>query len=191
MSDSGNSAQKPSFKYKNSLEAFGDLGTSVAKDTASSIRDIGLGMFDQLMGNMPPERKPNTPERPRNNQVEHQGPRRIEKFNVFNIKKEEESREIQNLKKEIQQEIKLMKQMESMVQQDIKDIEKLTFESTPEEATIYHVRFMEIMISMLRAMRVKVNESHNWLQALIHKKKRRGFGSQKANMEPLVNSPQP
>jgi hypothetical protein len=44
----------------------------------------------------------------------------------------------------------------------------------PEKPGIYHVRFLEIIVNVLRALRAKINESSTWMQALTSKKKKRG-----------------
>ncbi|MCX7956044.1 MAG: DUF5660 domain-containing protein, partial [Patescibacteria group bacterium] len=42
-----------------------------------------------------------------------------------------------------------------------------------EKPGIYHVRFLEIVLNLLKALRAKVGESSSWLQAMITRKKKR------------------
>jgi hypothetical protein len=74
----------------------------------------------------------------------------------------------------IKQEVQLLKKAESALANEVKDIEKLTIEQLPDKPGVYHLRFLEIILSLLRDIRKKVSESKTWLEALMTKKKKRG-----------------
>lgn len=82
--------------------------------------------------------------------------------------------EIQKLIEQIREEIKLIKKADKTFLNQVKDIEKITIDSLPEKPGIYHVRFLETVLGMLRALRLKVGESKTWLDALKSKKAKRG-----------------
>lgn len=99
-------------------------------------------------------------------------------FTVFSANEHYEAeatrREMHELTEQIKQEITMLKKSESALADEIKDIEKITLQSLPEKQGIYHIRFLEIVLSMLRVLRQKIGESGTWLSALMSKKKKRG-----------------
>lgn len=74
----------------------------------------------------------------------------------------------------IKQEIELIKQSNRALLTEVKDVEQLATNTVSEKPGIYHVRFLEIILSLLKNLRKKVGESKTWLEALITKKKKRG-----------------
>ncbi|MDO9027792.1 MAG: DUF5660 domain-containing protein, partial [Candidatus Roizmanbacteria bacterium] len=70
--------------------------------------------------------------------------------------------------------IEMIKRADASLLNDIRDVEKLTINDLPEKPGIYHIRFLELVLSILRTLRAKVGESKTWLQALMSKKKKRG-----------------
>jgi hypothetical protein len=74
----------------------------------------------------------------------------------------------------IKNEINLIKQTEKSLISEVKDIEKNTIEEFTQKSGIYHINFLEIILSILKNVRKKVSESKSWLEALISKKKKRG-----------------
>lgn len=98
--------------------------------------------------------------------------------NLFHFREYHErqivTKEIQELISQIKQEIETIKKADASVLHQVQDIQKLSVESLPEEQGVYHVRFLEIVLSILRTLRQKINESGTWLTAMISKKKKRG-----------------
>lgn len=184
MSDDHNSAQSAPYKYKNTAESLSGLGSSMVQNAGSAMRDIGLGMFDQILNNRPQERPPQSPEQQR--RLPERKPlinKSKPEHNVFNFNQEQEVRTIRELTEQIRREVKAMKQMEQTIANDIKDIEKLALEQMPEGSVgIYHVRFLEIVLSIMKSLRAKINESHIWMQALTSRRKRRGYKSNSADL---------
>ena len=99
-------------------------------------------------------------------------------FSVFSAREHHEAEtvrhEIGELTEQIKQEIVMLKRSESALAAEVKDIEKITLQSLPDKPGIYHVRFLEIVLSMLRVLRQKIGESGTWFAAMISKKKKRG-----------------
>lgn len=101
-----------------------------------------------------------------------------QEFSVFNYQnyyeKEIVRKEIKQLSEQITKEIEMIKKADKNLLQEVQDIQKLNLESLPEKPGIYHIRFFEIILSILRTLRAKIGESRTWLQAMISKKKKRG-----------------
>lgn len=171
------SQKQPSLIKNNTTETLKELGSSMVKNTAASIKDLGDGMFNQLLGKYP------STEDYRNDEFyqspnEKAKPAKRTEQNVFNYREYYEGnvvrREIKQLTEQIRKEIECLKRADKSFLADIKDIQRLSLESIPEKPGIYHVRFLEIVLSILRALRAKIGESKTWLQALVSKKKKRG-----------------
>lgn len=99
-------------------------------------------------------------------------------FSIFNYQQYYETeivrKEIRQLTEQITKEFEYIKKADAFLIQEVKDVQKLTLESLPEKPGIYHIRFFEIVLSILRSLRAKIGESRTWLQAMISKKKKRG-----------------
>lgn len=100
------------------------------------------------------------------------------KETVFNFRehyeRENVQRQIQELMQQIKLEIEEVKKADASLLQEVRDIEKMSVEALPAKAGIYHVRFLEILLSLLRTVRSKISESKTWLEAMMSKKKKRG-----------------
>ncbi len=165
--------------YKNPLEAITDLGSSTVKNTAKAISDIGGGMFDQLLGRYNEENDDEKSKGLTSEQIIKEAKKQLKKENrVFSYQEYYETtlikREIAQLTEMIRKEIEAIKKSNASLLAEVKDVEKLAINELPEKPGIYHVRFLEIVLSLLRTLRAKVGESHTWLQAFISRKKKRG-----------------
>lgn len=163
---------------KNPLESLRDLGTSTAKNTADAFNKIGGGMLDQFFGG----------------QNDHEDDDFKNEFNfkkevgnaktgkkevkVFNYQEYYENtlikKQIAELTEAIKKEIEMIKKADASLISDVRDVENLTINSLPEKVGIYHIRFLELVLNILRTIRAKVGESKTWLNALMNKKKKRG-----------------
>jgi hypothetical protein len=165
---------------------------SVYEDTKNSFKKIGSDVFDQLFG----RDKGNTPNDEHLFQHESSKERKInrsftpqfgkESVNVFSWREQEERKEIQQLKELIQmikQEVELIKKQDSSLMSEVQDIEKLTLQSLPEKSSVYHIRFLEIILGFLKSLRAKIGESQTWLEALKSKKQKRGSAFKKLSQE--------
>lgn len=177
---SHSSIKKTTPSYKNPLEAISDVGSNVVKNTAKAVGDIGSGMLDQLLGtysnNNEEENKQN---QLTSEQIIKEAKKQLKKENrVFSYQEYYETtlikREIAQLTEMIRKEIEAIKKSNASLLNEVKDVEKLAINELPEKPGIYHVRFLEIVLSLLKTLRAKVGESHTWLQAFISRKKKRG-----------------
>lgn len=166
--------QHDPWNQKNTLESLGDLGSSIAKNTASTFGDIGGGIFDQLFGGYQEENPQKKEQQQPEKKAHSPNLRKSEFVNLYNFQKEQEVRMIKELIDQIRQEIKMIKRSNAAMMSEVKDIEKIALEGTPDKPGIYHIRFLEIVLSMLRALRAKIGESSTWMQAMQSKKKKRG-----------------
>jgi uncharacterized coiled-coil protein SlyX len=83
-------------------------------------------------------------------------------------------KKINELLSQIKQEVELIKKTEKSLINEVKDIENLTIEEPQKKTGVYHIRFLEILLSILKEVRKKVSESKTWLEALMTKKKKPG-----------------
>ncbi len=170
---------------KNTVETLQNFGSSMAKNTASEFKKIGTGVFNQLIGNYDRQNQPlnqsektepfKSPEKPQETIV----PKQTRKeFTIFSYQNYYETnlikKEIKQLTESIKKELEYIKKSNQSLISEVRDIEKLTIEDFSGKTGIYHVRFLEIILSLLRKLGSKVNESKTWLTALISKKKKRG-----------------
>ncbi len=163
---------------KNPLESLRDLGTSTAKNTADAFGKIGGGMLDQFFGGVDDHEDDNfgSEFNFKKEAVKAKGGK--QEFKIFNYQEYYEStlikKQIQELTEAIKREIDMIKKADASLINDVKDVENLTINGLPEKPGIYHIRFLELVLSILRTLRAKVGESKTWLQALMSKKKKRG-----------------
>lgn len=165
--------------YKNPLEAISDLASSTVKNTAKAIGDIGGGMFDQLLGRYNEENDDEKSKGLTSEKIINEAKKQLKKENrIFSYQEYYETtlikREIAQLTEMIRKEIEAIKKSNASLLVEVKDVEKLAINELPEKPGIYHVRFLEIVLNLLRTLRAKVGESHTWLQAFISRKKKRG-----------------
>ena len=158
--------------------------TDFGKDTINKVRDgfgdMGKGIFDQLVGNYDLQSNENV-QSPKNSKETHdkeQKPSvRPEGGNLFSYRHIEEDRklhEIKELIKQIKQEVEMIKRADKALMSEVRDVEKLTINSLPEKAGIYHVRFLQLILKVLELVRAKLGESKTWMQAFMSKKAKRG-----------------
>lgn len=82
--------------------------------------------------------------------------------------------QVKNLIEEIKREVKLIKQSKQEFIDEVEEVEKVVLQSLPDKPGVYHIRFLEILLSFIRTLRAKVGEAKTWLAAMISKKKKRG-----------------
>lgn len=82
--------------------------------------------------------------------------------------------QISELTEQIKREIVSLKSAESSLARDVADLEKHVINPLPEKPGVYHIRFLELVLSMVRTVRMKIGESKTWLEAMVSKKKKRG-----------------
>lgn len=163
------------FRQTNPLET-DRQSAGVVKTTTQTFKDIGAGMFDQLMGNYDDDDF-GQEYAPREHTKKNEGPQRKE-FTVFSGLEHKEKvqikHEIEQLQQEIKQMQKIIKNADAALSMEMNDIEKVALNDVTESIGIYHVRFMETILQILRTLREKISESNTWLTAMTSKKKKRG-----------------
>ena len=111
-------------------------------------------------------------------QKQEKKPQQRLEFTVFKKEIHQEEyvipREIKKLTEEIRREIAVIKQTNKALLSQVADIEKTTIQSLPDKPGIYHIRFLELLLSFLRTLRAKVGEAKTWLTAMQTKRKKRG-----------------
>lgn len=146
-----------------------------AKNPLETLRDLDGNNFDQFFDNY------NQDENEFGNyeKIEEKKAKKDQKkFKIFDYQQYSETtlikKQISELTELIKKEIGLLKKDNSSLLNEVEDIENLTINALPEKPGIYHVRFLEIVLSMIRHIRAKVGESKTWMDAMITKKKKRG-----------------
>ena len=84
-----------------------------------------------------------------------------------------EQQEIEQAKATIKHEIKKLESMNMQMNEKLSVLQKVALESGSQKG-VYYVRFMELMVELLRTLAAQVGESNTWLDAMITKKKKRG-----------------
>jgi len=142
----------------------------------------GAGFFDQFFGsNDSPYNYPSGSEQFPSykpwQKKEQKAPQRLE-FTVFKHEDYQEKHiipnEIRQIIEQIRKEIVAIKQTNKALLSQVANIEKTTVESLPDKPGIYHLRFLELILSFLRTLRAKVGEAKTWLAAMKTKRKKRG-----------------
>ncbi|MEI6327152.1 MAG: DUF5660 family protein [Candidatus Roizmanbacteria bacterium] len=108
--------------------------------------------------------------------------RKAEFDSVLEKASRKELREIEQAKEVIKLEIKKLEKMNLQMNEKLNALHKIAMDGS-EKKGIYYVRFMELMLEVLKTLGAKVSESNTWLEAMISKKKKRGslFASQSKN----------
>jgi hypothetical protein len=171
-------AKSQKYAEKNPLESLRDLGTSTAKDTADAFGKIGGGMLDQFFGSSDNDESKDLGNELNFKKELDKAKGKKQEVKVFNYQEYYENtlikKQIQELTEAIKKEIEMIKRADASLINDVKDVENLTINGLPEKPGIYHIRFLELVLNILRHLRAKVGESKTWLQALMSKKKKRG-----------------
>ena len=99
-------------------------------------------------------------------------------FTIFASETHSENHEvpkqIEQLSAEVKQAVTQLKKAQKNLDHQILQAEKHTIESMPQKGGIYHVHFLENLLSFIRLMQSKVGEAKTWLSAMQSKKKKRG-----------------
>jgi hypothetical protein len=95
-------------------------------------------------------------------------------FSLFSYERELMKKQIKELVEQIRKEIELIKKADKSLLAQVSDIENIAIEQLPEKPGIYHIRFLEIVLRILKSLRQKIGESKTWLSAMISRKKKRG-----------------
>ncbi|MCL4390408.1 MAG: DUF5660 domain-containing protein [Patescibacteria group bacterium] len=91
---------------------------------------------------------------------------------VFNAKKKTVETQIARIMEELSLEVK---KLELQTAELTADVKKITVETMPANPGAYHLNFFDWVISSLRDLRSRVNESRQWLALWTQKKKQKGY----------------
>lgn len=175
--------QKPGVR-KNPFESYtdststGSFGSKLAKDAFNGLNDtFGTGLLDSMFGT------PKTPEQKHSWEQEQKPSKpkiRIEK-NIFNgniyhesHRVPEQMKEMKTMIEQVKQEMQLVKKEASAFIDEVRDIDNIILNPGSEKASIYDIRFLQIVMSILRSMRKKINESRSWLGVARGRQNKRG-----------------
>lgn len=133
--------------------------------------------FDQFFGFDRDSRGERLPANLARERKEQHPPQRKE-FTIFkhNVYREthEIPRQIEHLTTEVRRAVDQLKKAQKTLDHQIIETEKHTIESLPRKPGIYHVHFLENLLSFIRLLQAKVGEAKTWLTAMQTKKKKRG-----------------
>jgi len=165
-SQSTQGTKKRNLFNKNQVEALESEKTTVS--STSELKKMGSGIFEQFFG-QGSEGYQNTETKKRPVKQE---------FKLFNKKEYEETEstqtQIKELLNQIKQEIEAVKKADSALISQVQEAEKLAVENISENQGVYNVRFLQVIVSFLRTLRLRIGESSTWFDALKSKKKKRG-----------------
>lgn len=186
-----NKKKKQFVPADNPVEIFKDLGATVAREATSVPTQILDTAFEQI--GLKPQKQPLSGEfniQTGAHQVLEQAKVVDQKDNnldakmrqlqyvqrqekeVFSMKQHVLEDQINKLLSELQLEVtKLQKQTTELAT----DVKRVTVETKPAKAGIYHLNFFDQVIVMLREIRHKVGESRQWLAMSANKKQQKGY----------------
>jgi hypothetical protein len=170
-------------KNFNPLEALKELGSDVVKNATAETSRMSAGVMDEFFNGYEDDFEddfeflgnPKEQAHAKIGQAQESKPA----TRLFNYSEYHErvivSQEMKELTDVISKEIKMLKSAGAALMSEVKDVENATLNYHPgEKAGIYDIRFMEILRELLQVVRLKLQESNTWLQALQSKRKKRG-----------------
>lgn len=170
---------RPQIWKKNTFETLKDFGSSMVKKSTSDITNtFGTGLMDSfLSGKVDNTQNKETPYS-KQPEAPMRAPSIRPEFNIFNrtrhVERDEVPKQIQMLHEQIRRELIQLKRANESLLAEVRDIDKLSVESLGDKPGVYHIRFLEIVISILKTLRQKVGESRTWLAAMTSRKQKRG-----------------
>ncbi|OGK38918.1 hypothetical protein A3F34_02100 [Candidatus Roizmanbacteria bacterium RIFCSPHIGHO2_12_FULL_44_10] len=81
---------------------------------------------------------------------------------------------IQHLIEEVKHEAQEIRRHSEGVTAEVDNIEKIALQSLPDKPGVYHIRYLEMILSFLQGIKAKVGEAKTWLSAMQSKKAKRG-----------------
>jgi len=173
---------KKTISHSNPIEVIKDVSSSIGANTVDSLRNLGSGMLDQLLGINNASESETAEKEVQQMEAQKEAKKVVKKeANLFNYQSHHENvivrdqiDQIKKLIEQIRQEVQYIKKTDASLMDEVRDIEKFTLETLSEKPGIYHVKFLEIVLRILQSVRMKVGESRTWMSALMSKKKKRG-----------------
>jgi hypothetical protein len=168
-------------EVKNSFESIGNDFWSGAKNAAKdSFKDFNSQLFGANdYSNTQTEQSPDRFNRPFSSEkFEKKQPSRVRRTEVVvNFSERQRQAELHNQIKElideVRKEMKLLKTEEKGL---LRDVSLLTMQDpSADKVGIYHLRFLQFIIQLLRSIRKKVSEGKMWLEVSFEKKRKKSF----------------
>ena len=166
-------------------DSFENLGDDFLANLRNSAKSSAADINSQLFGSYSPAEDDHEASRDSfseeflnpNFRQEKKEPKRIRKTEiVFNyLEKREQHRlssEISQLMDSVKTEIEMLKMEDKSL---VNDISKLSINEMPKNPGIYHLRFLEFIIRLLRTIRQKISEGRLWLQTTSSKRMQKKF----------------
>ncbi|KKU91917.1 MAG: hypothetical protein UY21_C0009G0108 [Microgenomates group bacterium GW2011_GWA1_48_10] len=173
----------------NPVEIFKELGAGIAREASQVPGTILDTAFEQI--GLKPQRKPLSgeielsagrhqqtqetsvqPDKSASDKLRQlQYVQRQEK-EVFSAKQRALEDQINRLLQELAMEVKKLEKQTAELTADVK---KVTVETRPTKAGLYHLNFFDAIIIMLKEIRQKVGESRLWLNTAMKKKQQKGY----------------
>lgn len=171
-------------QWDNPLEAIKTLGSDIVQ---SANEDLVQGMAQDILGEfgLRPSRKfsgtlaPTETlnlaelEKAKTKKVEKPVPQ-IQRWETQEILYTKENQEIARKISQIQWELK---QLISSSKQLEVEFNQVTVETVPAKPGVYHLNFFEWLLSLVKKIREKVEDSHVWMAAFQSKRSKRGYWS--------------
>ncbi|NTU46818.1 hypothetical protein HGA88_04280 [Candidatus Roizmanbacteria bacterium] len=155
------------------------VGSALVNGTGQAFEDIGTGIFEQLFnlpsaddGTFLPRR-----EQKQEQTIENKPPavnKMVNKIDIFSFRETSEKQQIEQYLQQIRELTTTIKKSGNAPMDQMRDIEKMTLENWTDKPGVYHIRFLEIIISLLKLINKKISNSNTWLDAMVSKKQKRG-----------------
>lgn len=137
---------------------------SILKNLTDIVNPVSL--VDQIFGAKAESKKVNSPEKISSH--------RKQETVVFSLKASHEDRKLQEETQSIlnilKKQIDLLEKSEKALS---KEISRVKVEQLPSKSGIYHLRFFEWLLVVIRGLRVKIDEGRTWLATFNQKKEKK------------------
>ena len=154
------SVKNPRFK-KNPIEMLENRQTTVK--STKEFKKIGRDVFDQMFGQRSYEDLYSREQYSHDqsaSETQKRAPR--QEFKLFDKREYQERQEtnekIKDVMVQIMYEIEAIKRADTTLMAEVNDIQKVSLETLSEKPGEYHIKFLEIILSMLKTIKLKISE---------------------------------
>ncbi len=180
--------KKPVTIVENPIEQLKDVGTGVVREVKelpkgifdTALEQIGLkpqkqalsGEIDLASGVHKTTEKIDQKEVSLDSKLRQLHAVQSQEKEVYSAKQKALEQQIGKIMQELQLEVKKLEQQTSELTGEVKAV---TVETIPAKPGAYHLNYFEFVISMLRDLRKRVNESRMWLKLWANRKQQKGY----------------
>jgi len=163
------------------FEQLKNLGSSAVKSTVSEAGKIASGVPQNILKTQRGTEESMASDfayNPERFIPKIEKPKRVKtpEMLLFSNQEREESlrinREVEMVLMEIKREIVILEKRQKTV---IAEASRISMQALPEKVGIYHIRFFEWVLALLRDLHKKVSESATWLSHLNSKRRKKGY----------------